>query len=80
MSAMKRNPPMKAFIFRFLRALAATARMMWWTTPASGIVCVKGVIVEQRITGRVKAPAFPQTEARPFLDDLLPICGCLAGR
>jgi hypothetical protein len=26
-------------------------RMMWWTTPAPGIECAKGVIVEQRITG-----------------------------
>jgi hypothetical protein len=25
--------------------------MMWWTTPAPGIECAKGVIVEQRITG-----------------------------
>src|SRR3954463_7063648 len=27
--------------------------MMWWTTPAPGIDCAKGVIVEQRITGGV---------------------------
>ena len=33
-----------------LRVLKAT-RMMWWTTPAPGIECAKGVIVEQRITG-----------------------------
>jgi len=26
---------------------------MWWTTPAPGIECAKGVIVEQRITGGV---------------------------
>jgi hypothetical protein len=25
--------------------------MMWWTTPAPGIECAKGVIVEQRVTG-----------------------------
>jgi hypothetical protein len=25
--------------------------MMWWTTPAPGIECAKGVMVEQRITG-----------------------------
>jgi hypothetical protein len=25
--------------------------MMWWTTPAPGIECAKGVFVEQRITG-----------------------------
>jgi hypothetical protein len=26
-------------------------RLMWWTTPAPGIECAKGEIVEQRITG-----------------------------
>ena len=73
------------------RVASLVARFVEWTPsesldPSQSIEIIRFILGQnprrsaarrESGLGPSRHPRFPRTEARPFLDDLLPICGCL---